>query len=238
MRLTELGKSLYEHSRIILEHFNAFTKQLRRHDSIGTQLIRIAAIHTVGLHELPPYLQAFFKKHPDCDTRLIYRTDEEVYSDVSEFRADVGIVAYPEVRTGLEVFSFRQDQLVVIAPPEHPVAEHKKIRMKDLNGQNFVAFSASAPTRKMLDKIFYKMKLDLHIEQEFENIETIKSAVAAGLGIAIVPQSSCVRELQNHSLSAIQITDVNLVRPLGILVRKTHLRPQVVNEFISILKEK
>src|SRR5215204_2318095 len=111
-----------------------------------------------------------------------------VVRDVLSGAVDLGVVAYPEKRRGLEVVPLGGDRLVFICRPEHPLARRRKLRAADLQGQNFIHFERDIPTRRATDRILRTHGVTVHRVAEFDNIETIKRAVEVGLGVAVVPR--------------------------------------------------
>ena len=72
--------------------------------------LRIACIYSIGLHELPPYLKAFRAKFPAVELHVEYRRSHQVYSQVTSGEVDLGLVAYPAKRNGLQSDTFSEDR--------------------------------------------------------------------------------------------------------------------------------
>ncbi|MEZ4652301.1 MAG: LysR family transcriptional regulator substrate-binding protein [Candidatus Eisenbacteria bacterium] len=201
---------------------------------VGT--LRVATVYSVGLHELPPYLKAFMRRYASANVRLEYSRANRIYDDVSSGVVDLGIVAYPVRRSGLEILPFRQDTLVVITPPSHELARLEKIDVPQLSRQPFVAFERDVPTRRAVDRLLRAHGCAVEILMEFDNIETIKRAVEVESGISIVPLITVRAEVKAGTLVAIPFSKGGLHRSLGILVRKGRERPQIMEEFIRMLQ--
>src|SRR5215467_15561656 len=152
-RLTREGQVLYEYSKQVLQTFGALHSKLEEIKELVSGTIRVATIYSIGLHDLPPYLKKFLKAFPTVDVHVEYRRANQVYEDVLGNVVDMGLVAYPQRDTKLEIFPLRRDVLVLIAHPQHPLAKHKSIKMKSLAGQKFIGFQPDIPTRKALDKV-------------------------------------------------------------------------------------
>ena len=233
---TQAGDVLYEGAKEILERFNTMENRLQvLSDSIGGTL-RVATVYSVGLHELPPYLKAFMRRYPAANVRLEYSRSNRIYDDVSAGTVDIGIVAYPVRRSGLEILPFREDTLVVICPPDHELASKRTVQVTDLARQAFVAFERDVPTRRNIDRLFRQHATSVEITMEFDNIETIKRAVEVEAGISIVPQISVQSETSLGTLVAIPFGDESLTRNLGILVRKGREHTQAMDKFVELLQ--
>lgn len=234
--LTPIGETIVQKSKEILGRYDEMNLLIKQtaHSVGGT--VRIAAIHGVGLHELPPYIKQFLKLYPLVNFSLEYMQDRLVYEQVSSRKADLGIVAFPTPRPNLEIIPFREDQLVIVCHPNHPLAKHKKIPLKKISPFNFIAFKKGIPTRRVLDQIFLKHRMTVKVGMEFDNIETIKRAIEIDAGISILPLVTIVQELERAALTAVRMEGEFLARALGILIQKKRVVPIAVSKFIEVLK--
>ncbi|MBS1150682.1 MAG: LysR family transcriptional regulator, partial [Myxococcaceae bacterium] len=160
------------------------------------------------------------KTHPKVNLRLNYRRSDQVYDDVILGAADLGLVAYPQSRAGVDVIPFREDRLMVVLPPGHPLASKSKVAMAAVAALPFIAFDREAPTRKGIDRLFRDKGFELHPTMEMDNVETIKRAVELGLGVSVLPMPTVQHEIATGSLIAKPFAEGAYTRPIGILVRK------------------
>ena len=143
----------------------------------------VSTIYSVGLHELQNIQKQLLKTHPKVNMRLNYRRNDQVYDDVILGAAEIGIVAYPQPRAGVDILPFRDDKLAVVCAPGHPLASKAKVSAHRARpAVPFIAFDREAPTRKALDRLFREKGLELEPVMEMDNVETIKRAVEMGAG--------------------------------------------------------
>jgi len=164
-----------------------------------------------------------------------YRRSNLVYEDILHNAVDFGLVAFPVKQRQIEVLPFRNDHLVLIAHPQHPIAKRGEIEVKDLSGQKFIGFDPDIPTRKAVDQIFREHKLEIEPVMEFDNIETVKRAVEIDHGIAIVPQATVLQEQKQGTLAVLQFKGRAFTRPLAILHRKGRVLTPAMKKFIETL---
>jgi len=148
---------------------------------------------------------------------------------------DFGLVAFPIKQRQIEVLAFRNDHLVLIAHPNHPLAKRGEIEVKDLGGQKFIGFDPDIPTRKAVDQIFRENKLESEPVMEFDNIETVKRAVEIDHGIAIVPQATVQQEEKAGTLAVLHFKGRTFTRPLAILHRKGRVLTPAMKKFVETL---
>ncbi|MBM3286720.1 MAG: LysR family transcriptional regulator [Candidatus Eisenbacteria bacterium] len=234
---TQAGHILYEGAREILERLRLMENRIQVLSKSIAGTLRLATIYSVGLHELPPYLKEFLRRYPSANIHVEYSRANKIYDDLVSGTIDLGIVAYPVRRSGIDVIPFREDQLVMICAPDHPLAKSKKIEISKISRSRFVAFERDVPTRRAIDRVLRQRGVPVEIVMEFDNIETIKRAVEIGAGISIVPALTIRGEAQNGTLVSIELAGGDLKRPLGILCKKGKERTQVMERFLDLAQE-
>src|SRR3954462_14120328 len=151
---TAAGARLFRGCKEILSRFGEVEAEIREQATEITGACNVSTIYSVGLHELQSIQRQLLKTHPKVNLRLNSRRSDQVYDDVILGAADLGLVAYPQARAGVDVIPFREDRLVVVMPPTHPLAAKAKISMAALSAQPFISFDREAPSRKGIDKLF------------------------------------------------------------------------------------
>lgn len=232
---TQAGKMLYDGAKEILERFRMMENRIQVLSKTIAGSLRVATVYSVGLHELPAYLKAFLRRYPSANIHVEYSRANKIYDDLVSSTIDLGIVAYPVRRSGIEVIPFRDDQLVLICSPDHPFAKQKKIELSKLARNRFVAFERDIPTRRAIDRLLRLRGIQVDVVMEFDNIETIKRAVEINAGVSIVPALTILGEIEHGSLTSVEITGADMKRPLGILCKKGKEKTQVMEKFIDIL---
>ena len=233
---TPAGRLFYERSRTILDSFEQMQLEIK---SIGQDMVgsvRVATIYSVGLYELSVVVKSFLKQYPKVNLRVEYSKGPRVYEDCLQGVIDLGIVTYPEPRRGIRVIPLPADQLTLICVPDHPLAKRRQIDIRQLNGENFIAFEKGLPSQRALDQIFRECDIEMRTVMEFDNIETIKRSVEIGAGVSIVPLLSVQKEVQNGLLAQVGFTDKNFYRPLGIIVRTKAPVSPAARKFIELMQ--
>lgn len=217
---TPAGERLFRGCKEILARFVEVEQEIREQASEVSGAATVSTIYSVGLHELQNIQRELLKTHPKVNMRLNYRRSDQVYDDVILGAADLGLVAYPQLRAGIDVIPFREDKLVVVMPPNHALASKSKVSISTLATQPFIAFDREAPSRKGIDKLFRDKGVEIGPSMEMDNVETIKRAVELGLGLSVLPLPSVAHELSSGTLVSKPFAEGNYTRPIGVLVRK------------------
>ena len=235
-RLTREGEVLYDFSKQIIQTFDSLECKLQEIKNLISGTIRVATIYSIGLHDLPPYVKKFLKAYPTVNVHVEYRRSNQVYDDVVSNVVDIGLVAYPQRDSKLEVIPLRKEMLVLICHPNHPLAKSRSVRLRELAGQRFISFDPDIPTRRATDKILREQNVDVTHVMEFDNIETVKRAVEIEAGIAIVPQSTITQEVSKQSLAEVRLEDADFYRPLAAIHKKNKVLSPAMRQFVSVLK--
>src|SRR4051812_17336374 len=232
---TAAGRLLYEEGKLILARLRALEAELREPGGAMAGTVRVATVYSVGLHALPPHVKQFLREHPKVQIQVEYSRTDRVVEACLSGHIDLGIVAFPTRRPQLEVISLREEELVVVVSPEHRLARRQTATFASLRGEAFVAFDRSVPTRRAIDRALRRHRVTVQITTEFDNIETIKRSVEAGLGVSIVPEDTVRNEVRAGTLVALPLGDERLMRPVGIIHRRRHELSAPARAFADLL---
>jgi len=234
--VTAEGAAMLKAARDILAAYHSLGQHIETLKTSVKGTILIAAVHSIGLHELPPYLKEFKKRYPEVDIKVDFLRSTQVYQAVADGGADFGLVAFPTERRGLEMESFWRDKLILICHPNHPLAQRDRVRLRDIQNEKFISFSFDQPTRKAIDETLARENVRIQIALEFDNIETVKRAVEIESGIALVPRATVREEVRGGTLVAIDVIGTDLWRPLGLLKKKKKALSAVQSSFVEMLR--
>lgn len=234
-RLTREGQLLYEYAKQIMQSYESLLNRLQEVKDIISGTMRVATIYSIGLHDLPPYLKQFLRAHPTVNVHVEYQRANQVYEDVLGNVVDIGLVAYPVKDSRLEIIPLREEKLVVICHPQHPLASNPRVLLEQLQDQRFIAFEPDIPTRKAIDKFLKERGVSVRHVMEFDNIETVKRAVEIEAGISIVPAATVAQEVAKQTLAALTVSGVNLFRPLAAIYKKNKVLSPAMKKFIAVL---
>lgn len=237
LKLTNEGEIFYAGCRDILERYDNLRNELRSLQKSAANRVNIAAIFSIGMHSLQPYVKQFMAQYPNVNVHLEYLNAAEIYELVERGALDIGLVAVPEARKGIEIYPFRQEQLVFVCNPQHPLAHESTIEIDRLGSQPFIAFEEGIPTRRLIDQILQSAQVSVQRVMEFDNTETIKRAIEINAGVSILPETVVQAEVANGTLKAIPFsTRRSYVRPTGLIVRKEKVLSQPARYFIELLR--
>ncbi len=235
--LTPEGQVCYDGLREVLERFEE--TEARVHSLRGeiNGVVRVAAIYSIGLHDMSQFMQEFMTRYPRARVRLEFLRWNRVYEAVLDDAVDLGILSYPAEGRGVSTIPLRDEAMVLVCHPEHRLAKAKKVSLDQLRGEDFVAFDKDLAIQRDLEKYFRQYQVTVRNVMAFDNIETIKQAIEVGSGVSILPEPTVLKEVQEGRLTAVPLTHSELRRPLGIIYRQRKIFTPTMNKFIELLKE-
>ncbi len=234
-RPTELGRLLYDEVKPLLERLAGLEQRLRARPDVVSGTVRVATVYSVGLHTLPPLIKRCLAAHPAVQVHLSYRRTDEVYAACLAGEVDLGIVAVPAHRPQLEIVPLAGDELLVAVPPGHPIARRTRWPLAALEGQPFIGFDRDIPTRRLVDGILRRHAVRPAYAMEFDNVETIKRSVEAGLGVSILPAPTLANEIRARTLVARRPAEGPLYRPVGAIRRRRRELSAASRAFLALL---
>lgn len=236
IELTVAGDVFYRACKDILERYDQMTSELTQLNLTSCK-IRLAAIFSIGMHTLQPYIKRFISIYPDINLSVEYIDAKDIYEKLLRGSIDIGVVAMPRRDRNLQVFPFENEPLMLVCPPDHTLAHCTEVDIHQIQGEKFVAFAVDIPTRSLIDSILSRYGVNVRITTEFDNIETIKRAVEISTGISILPKSSLQMELSAGALKAISFSNENFYRSTGIIIRKDRSLSKAARYLIELMRK-
>ena len=235
--VTEAGRLYLDLCRDVLRRHDDFESGL---DALRTKVegsVRIAAIYSIGVSEMSELDRAFSARHPDAKIEVEYLRPERVYEAVLADRVDIGLVSYPESSRDVKVIPWREEEMVVVMSPFHPLADRSSVTPADLAGLDFIGFDEELPIRKQIDRYLESHGASVRVAMHFDNLQSLKEAVAETRSISILPGRLLLKELALGRLVSSPLAGARLFRPLGIVHRHKKHFHRAAQAFLDLLQE-
>jgi DNA-binding transcriptional LysR family regulator len=229
------GEALYGACRTLLDGWEKAKIQVGAVRARVDGTVRVAAIYSVGLHDVSRRMQQFMSLYPAARVELECLHPHKVVEAVVRDDADVGIMSYPPTDRALTVVPLRREPMAFVAHPGHRLARRRVVPAAQLNGEPFVAFDPGLTIRKAIDRALRQRNVRVDIRMEFDNIETIKQAIMIKAGVSILPRHTVQMEAGVRTLAVIPLDIPDLVRPVGIIHRRQKPLTPTASRFIQHL---
>ena len=132
VKLTPAGEVFYREAKNVLEAYDHLNESLRGLVGKIGGTVKVATVYSVGLHEMPAKVGEFMSKFPSAKIDLEYSRTTRVVRDVLNGSVELGVIAFPEPRRGLTIVQMPPNKLVLICPPDHPLAKHRSLSFAEL----------------------------------------------------------------------------------------------------------
>jgi DNA-binding transcriptional LysR family regulator len=235
--VTREGEAFYTAARGILESWEKAKTEVAAVKARVDGTVRVAAIYSVGLHDMSRPMQRFMSRYPQARVQLECLHPHKVVEAVLTGEADLGIMSYPPAERALSVVPLREESMAVVCHPNHRLSRRRVVMPADLAGEPFVAFDPGLTIRKAIDRALRQHNVRVSIVMEFDNIETIKQAIIIAAGISILPRRTVQKEASIRTLAAVAVAMPDLVRPVGIVHRRHKPLTPTAARFVEMLQE-
>jgi DNA-binding transcriptional LysR family regulator len=233
--VTPEGAAFHEACRGIVEAWDRAKAAVGATKAQVDGTVRVAAIYSVGLHDVSRHMQRFMSLHPDARVLLECLHPHKVVEAVLNEEADVGIMSYPPANRALSVVPLRDEPMAFVCHPTHRLARRTLVGAADLAGEPFVAFDPDLAIRKAIDRALRQANVRVNVVMAFDNIETIKQAVIIDAGVTILPRHTVEGEVGVGALQVVPL-DIALHRPVGLVHRRRKAMSPTVARFIELLR--
>ena len=236
--LTEAGKQVYMYSERILKLYDDMTHSITEMTGDVSGGVSLGASTTIAEYMLPLLIGEFKVKYPDVNISLKESNSEDIVAMVENNVVDLAIVEGSVNNKNLIVEQCRVDQLLVIMPNNHVLANEKTLHVTDILGHPFICREHGSGTQESITNYIEQQKPDgiLNVCFELSSPEAIKGAVEAGMGISIVSRASIEKELKLGTLTAVELTP-KLERPFSFVRQRYKFKSRAADELLGFAQE-
>jgi len=237
--LTAAGKILYEHATHILDHYSDLHKEINKLTGTMKGAVAIGASTTLGNYILPRIITDFKRIHPKIKIKLRIGNTERIEDLMHSGFVDFGIVEGRASKSNTKSEKVISDQLTVIVHPKHPLTLKRNVSVLDLTREPFILREQGSGTRQHIEHFLERHGLyirDLHVGLIMGSTESIKAAVEAGNGIAILSRWAVKKEVEDGRLKIINLREGGISRDLALIYPKRQHLSHADKELILFIK--
>jgi DNA-binding transcriptional LysR family regulator len=232
--LTEAGRLLDPHARRVVAALDDARHVIEEVQGLERGVLRIGASTTPGIYLVPKLIAGFKNLHPKIEVRLEIKDTRQVEEGLIRNDYDFGFVGGHLVGDEVKILPWRTDEIVLVAPPGHPLAQRKYVLLKDVARQQFIFREIGSATRVAVNEKLRSLNLQLEAVMEMDNPEAVKQAVQAGLGVAFLSRFSVGTELKTGTLVIVKVRGLTIQRELKIAYRKAKHLSRAAQAFIEV----
>jgi DNA-binding transcriptional LysR family regulator len=235
LALTPEGKVYYDGCRKLVQNYFALEEEVHSLHQEFEGRVRVASIYSIGMVYGKDLVAEFQHRYPRATVHIEYQHPDRVYQLVSENQVDLGLVSYPQSSRLIGVTAWRSEAMVLVCAPRHELARRRRsLPLRELNGLSIVGFARELRMRRCLDHDLAARGVSLDVVMEFDNVDTIKRAVAVNTGVSLLPEPTVRHEVREGTLVRVDVEGLNLSRPLGILSRRGSELSRTAQAFVRL----
>ena len=230
--ITAAGKLFQKYAEDTLDARKAVLTAIAETERVPRGEIIVGANEGTCLHILPEVFAQFKKQYPDVAVNIKSADYAKILDSVIDNSVDFGVVSMPVTDPRLTVVLIHRDELVIIVPPQHPLAKLKTATIADAARFPLVVPKAGH-TRDALEDLFYEHKLKPRYAMELDSSELLKRFVAAAVGVGFIARSNVQEDVRANVLVAIPMSDAQVRRDLALVFRKDKALSRAALAFID-----
>lgn len=233
--LTEPGTRMLSYAAHIVESFDEMETRLKNWDYSGA--LRIGSSISTGTQMLPQLIRQFNQKYPEIRTQVIIDNSRIIEEKVLTNQLDLALVESLTYSPDLISRPFFEDQLIIIACPDHPLTRVSRPDVQVLSEYPVLLREQGSGTREVLDALLLTEQVQVTPLWESTSTRSIINAVKEKIGISILPYELVKNEIHSGEIAAIPVAAPSLSRTCSIIVHRNKYLTPSAEAFMAICQE-
>lgn len=236
MRPTAAGLAVVDAANAIDERLRLMTEEIDAIASGRRGLLRLGVVSTAK-YFAPAMMAAFMRNHPEIEMTLWVGNRAEAVDSLKAHRIDVALMGRPPNELPVRSALFGEHPLVIVSAPDHPLAGARRIAKERVAKEHFLVREPGSGTRTSFDMFLSDLpgRID-NPGAEMGSNETIKQAVMAGLGIALISAHTIAQEVEAGRLAVLDVEGLPIRRQWFSVSRADRSLTPVMAAFEEFLK--
>ncbi|MGB6103274.1 MAG: LysR substrate-binding domain-containing protein [Pusillimonas sp.] len=234
LRLSPRGKEVLPMAQEVIERVQEMLRQAGQQPLVLTGELHVGASNTIGNYLVGELLGPFIALHPHVSLQVSVENTDTITAGLLEHRIDVGCVEGPVNHAQLEVLAWRDDALVVCAAPTHTLAQQTGLKPRHFKNAKWILRERGSAMRVQAEHALDSLPAG-QILLELGQVEAIKQAVIAGLGIACLPYAAAIESVATGRLKILDTPFLDMQRRLSLVLHKSRYRGALIDAFVASL---
>src|SRR6478752_7377423 len=214
--LTDAGHVVLDYARrfenLRLEMENSLAEL--RDNSAGR--LSIGANESTTLYLLQ-HIERYRSLYPKIKVQVRRSLSSKIPTELIDGNLELGVISYDPSDERLTSTVIYTDSLAFVVSPKHRLATRETVSITELGQETFIAHNVVSPYRDVVLREFQRHKVPLHMDVEMPTIETIRKLVQSNEGVAFMPRMCVGPELEQGTLRAVKVTELNVERKIRLV---------------------
>ncbi|KYZ77786.1 LysR family transcriptional regulator [Anaerosporomusa subterranea] len=230
--LTIAGQKLMTYARHIVNLSREVEDVMREHEHNG--VIRLGASVTVGTCILSDIIGEFVKCNSNVKIISSVNNTKIIEGMLLLDKVDIGLVEGKIHSPGILCEPFMDDELVFVSGVSHPLAQKGSVKLSEIDNMEFIVREEGSGTRELFESVMNSKGIPWQIYGVYNNAETIKNTVAAGLAISVMSRMAVQKEVKNRELAIVDVDGLYFKRQFSIVYHKNKYISPLLHNFIQL----
>jgi len=237
LRLTQAGEAVLVHTREVLAQIRGAEEAIADLEALGRGLLDVAVINA-GDHFFPWLVAAFRELHPGIRVRITVRNRDDLLGRLAAHEMDLAVMSHPPSEPGFAATAFAPHPHVIVAAPRHALAARRRVPLASIAREPLLTREPGSATRLAMDQAFAEGGVVPNVEMEIASNETLKQAVAAGLGIGFLSAHAVLNEVERGTLAVVDVQGFPVMRQWYVVRLGARRLPRIAQAFERFLLER
>lgn len=213
VNLTHYGQAFLTYAERILQELETARQDITNMAEPDRGVVNLSFMHSLGAYLIPDLLKEFRKLYPKIQFRLNQNHSFLLSKQLVNGESDLCLCSAPLNMDGIAWVPLLSEELFVIVPSTHSLAEKDCINIKEIAGEPFVTLKPMYGLRTQTDHIFELASIRPKIRFEGDEIITVASLVGAGLGVSLVPK---IPGMEHLDIKFLSVDNPKCTRDIGL----------------------
>lgn len=240
--LTYAGAQFVEKAQRILDMVEQLRQEMEDISQLRKGKLIVGSLPITGSHILPLVLPVFQEQYPDIEVVLIEDTSANLEQLTAQGKTDLSMLSLPLIDQTLSCETMLEEEICLAVPPNHPLAKRVTetksniVPIQELASEPFIVLKKGQGFRQIAIDLCQQAGFSPRIVFESSNIETVQSLVAAGMGVAFVPEM-ITRSTRGRFVPSYLKLENHPSRTLVMAHKKGRYLSKAAEAFLSTMKQ-
>jgi DNA-binding transcriptional LysR family regulator len=235
--LTDAGRRFLPYADKVLSTLDEAHSAMAQ-DSVPAGPLSVGAPESVLTYRLPGILSEFRKLYPKVSLTFRPYSDEKLVHSLEVGKFDLAVYMGAVESERLKSVRLRNEEILLFASPEHPMAAKKKVELQDLSGQTLLLTEAGCGYRKKLDQLLALQGIRPGNVTEFSTVEAIRECVSMGMGLGLLPEVVIAGDIARKRVVALPWAGPDMVITTYVVWHKDKWISPALSAFVLLLEKR
>jgi DNA-binding transcriptional LysR family regulator len=206
VRLTPEGEVLYRRAGLMLRQADSLVSELRDLRSMATGTLRIGLPPMTGSTFFGNVITEFRRRNPGVQLHIVEYGSNQFAGPLTDGQIEIAAAMLPIEGEGFLTQTFASERLALLCSRDHQLAARKKVALRELADETFVAFTSDYKVNNLIDRLCQREGFEPSVAGRSSHLDFLVSMVTSRMGVALLPVTAC-RRIRSNRLNVVTVVD-------------------------------